>query len=415
MGLRSNLYGENKRPRPASVHAWLALAFCLFSAFLCPVTCVALPQSPGAESSLERQIDSSLTLGTNAQAAEGLNKLLDEPHPGSDALMRTGISFAQKGMFPVAVRAFTRCVHDYPALFEAHYNLALAELAQEHYPQALAAIDHAQPQSEEESTARVYLRGKIEAGMGRTEVAQKDLAAAFAKDPGQENYALDLGLLDLETHAYPEAERVFAQGSNLNPRSNYLLLGLALSQFMGGHASQSLEASRRVLAADPQFSPARLLLGFSLYFDGKFAEAREIAGEGLKFPDPDPYLYYLEAATLMKQHGQEHGQILGDLTAAEKSIPDCALCYVASGKVHEEQNELPVALSDLQKAIRLAPDLSEGWYHLASVYERLGNTTEAARARERFQAIKVNADEREKEMMRGIVLHSLGGQESGRQ
>jgi Flp pilus assembly protein TadD len=117
----------------------------------------------------------------------------------------------------------------------------------------------------------------------------------------------------------------------------------------------------------------------------------------------------LEAVTLIKQHGQEHAQILADLAAAEKSIPDCALCYVASGKVHEEQNELPVALSDLQKAIRLAPDLSEGWYHLASVYDRLGDTTEAAKAREHFQAMKVNADEREKDMMRGVVLHSRAG------
>jgi tetratricopeptide (TPR) repeat protein len=329
--------------------------------------------------------------------------------------MRTGIAFAQEGRYPEAVRAFTRCVRDYPALFEGHYNLALAELAQEHYPEALAAIDQAKPQSEDESTGRIYLRGKIEAAMGRTELAQKDLAAAFGKNPGEENYALDLGLLDLETHAYPEAERVFAQGSSLNPHSNYLLLGLALSQFMGGHATQSVDASRRVLAADPAFSPARLLLGFALYIDGNLAQAREVAAEGLKLPGPDPYLYYLEAVTLIKLHGQEHTRILTDLTAAEKSIPHCALCYVASGKVHEEQNELPAALSDLQRAIRLAPDLSEGWYHLASVYDRLGNTTEAAKARERFQAIKVNADEREKEMMRGVVLQSLGGQGSSRQ
>ena len=413
MGLRSNL--QNQVPRTAPVHARLALAFCLSSVFFCPVICVGLPQSPSAEPSLEHQIDSLLKQGANAQAAASLDKLLAEPHPSADALTRAGIDFARNGLYPEAARAFARCVRDYPALFEGHYNLALAELAREHYPEALAAIEQAQPQSEDESTGRIYLRGKIEAGMGRTELAQKDLAAAFAKDPGQENYALDLGLLDLETHAYPAAERVFAQGSNLNPRSNYLLLGLALSQFMGGHATESVEASRRVVAADPAFSAARLLLGFALYFDGKLAEARAVAGAGLKLPGPDPYLYYLEAVTLIKQHGQEHGRILSDLSAAEKSIPDCALCYVASGKVHEEQNELPVALSDLQKAIHLAPDLSEGWYHLASVYDRLGNTTEAAKARERFQAIKVNADEREKEMMRGVVLHSLGGQDSTRQ
>jgi tetratricopeptide (TPR) repeat protein len=333
---------------------------------------------------------------------------LGEPHPGSDALLRSGIAFAQKAMFPEAVRAFTRCVSDYPVLFECHYNLALAELAQNHLSQALADIDLAPHASAEESNARVYLRGKIEAAMARNESAIQDLSAAFEKEPGRENYALDLGLVYLQAHQYPESERVFARASSLSPQSTYLSLGLALAQFLGGHTSQSVEASRRVLATDPGFSPTRVLLGFELYIDGKFDEVRQVAGDGLKLPDPDPYLYYLEAATMIKQHGRERAQILSDLAVAKKSIPDCALCYVASGKVHEEQNELQDALADLQQAVRIAPDLSEGWFHLAAVDGRLGNAAEAAKAREHFQALKANADEREKEMMRGAVIQSLG-------
>ena len=369
-------------------------------------------QSTGTESSLECRINASLAQSSSSPAAESLEKLLDQPHPASEVLLHAGIALAKKGLFPEAVRAFTRCVRDYPALFEGHYNLALAELAQEHLPHAFAAIDQAPARSGEESTARSYLRGKIEASMGRTQPAVQDLSAAFEKDPGRENYALDLGLLYLQTRVYPESERVFARGSALNPQSTYLLLGLALAQFFGGHTSESMETSRRALAADPEFSPARLFLGFTLYFNGKFAEAREVAGDGLKLPGPDPYLYYLEAVTLFKQHGQERAQILDNLAAAEKSIPDCALCYVASGKVHEEQNELQDALSDLHKAVRLAPDLSEGWYHLAAVDSRLGYSTEAAEARQHFQAMKANEDEREKEMLRGVLIQSLGAQNS---
>jgi tetratricopeptide (TPR) repeat protein len=346
--------------------------------------------------------------GPAAQANDKLDELLNQPHPDSDALLRTGIALAQQGMFAEAARAFARCVHDYPALFEGHYNLALAELAEERYAQAFATIDLAPAHSEEELTAQSYLRGKIEAAMGRTTPAIKDLSAAFEKDPGQENYALDLGLIYLQTHAYPESERVFAAGSTRNPQSTYLLLGLALAEFLGGHPSQSMEAARKVLAADPTFSPARLLLGYTLYFDGNFAEARQVAAEGLKLPAPDPYLYYLEAVTLIKQNDPGQAQILGDLAAAEKGIPGCALCYVASGKIYEKQNKLQAAQDDLRMAVRLGPDLSEGWFHLAKVESRLGNAAEAARARKRFDAIKVGADEREKEMMRGVLLQSLG-------
>ena len=363
-----------------------------------------------SQASLERQIKAALAQGRRSMAAESLEKLLDDPHLDSGILLRTGIEFAQNSMYPEAVRAFSRCVRDYPAVFESHYNLALAELAQDHLAQAYAVIDQAPHQSEPDSIARIYLRGKIEAAMGRLQPAEQDLAAAFRKEPDRENFALDLGLVYLQAHAYRRSEEVFAQSWALNPHSNYLQLGLALAQFLDGRTAQSLEASKRLRASSPEFSPAGLLLGFALYFDGNFAEAREVARAGLRLPNPEPYLYYLEAATLLKQHGAEQAQILDDLNMAERRIPNCALCYVASGKVHEQQNELQPALADLEKAVRLAPDLSEGWYHLASVYARLGKPEEAAKARARFQTIKTNADEREKQLMRSVLLESLGAQ-----
>ena len=133
-----------------------------------------------------------------------------------------------------------------------------------------------------------------------------------------------------------------------------------------------------------------------------------VASSGLALPNPNPYLYYLDAAILLKQHGGEYAQILSDLAAAEKNVPACALCYVASGKAREEHNDLTGALSDFQTAVRLAPGLSEGWYHLASVANRIGKKSEAAQARRHFQQIKANEDEREKEMMREVFLQSLG-------
>ena len=63
-------------------------------------------------------------------------------------------------------------------------------------------------------------------------------------------------------------------------------------------------------------------------------------------------------------------------------------------------------------AVQLGPDLSEGWYHLASAYDRLGKKAEAARAREHFHQMKQEENESEKEMMRGVVLQSFGAEPS---
>jgi tetratricopeptide (TPR) repeat protein len=369
------------------------------------------PQQRSADT-IERAINLSLERGADQQAAADLNQLLGQPQVDSSLLLRLGIAFAQKGFYPEASLAFARVVRDDPTLFEGHYNLALAELAEGHLHPALDTIDQAPHTSEEDATARLYLRGKIEAALGEGAQSEQDLSAAFAKQPGQENYALDLGLLYLRSHAYAKCEDVFAKGSQLNPRSPYLLLGLALTQFLGGRTSQSIEASRRLLAADPNFSPARLLLGFTLYFDGDLDEARRMALNGLELPDPNPYLYYLDATVLLKQHGGEYTRILSDLAAAEKAMPNCALCYVASGKGREQQDDLTGAFSDFQTAVRLEPGLSEGWYHLASVSDRMGKKSEAAQARQHFEQMKANEDEREKDMMREVFLQSLDDKSS---
>lgn len=375
---------------------------------------LAFPQSQATPSnfSLEQRIRTALAQGAISQAETDLTQLLSEPRLESGLLLRVGIAFAQRGLYSEASQAFARSAHDDPAIFEAHYNLALAQLAQNQPREAFRTIDQAPHTSAQDSTARLYLRGKIEGQMGQTRAAQHDLSAALEKDPGNENYALDLGLLCLGAHAYLQSERVFTRGTELNPRSTYLLLGLALAQFLGGRTSQSVESSRRLLAIAPGFSTARLLLGFTLYFDGKLDAARQVARDGIALPDPNPYLYYLDAVASLKQH--DNARILADLAAAEKGLPSCALCYVASGKAREQQGDLPGALSDFETAVHVAPGLSEGWYHLASVSDRMGKKDEAAQARGHFQRMKVSEDEREKELMEGVFLEGLGAQDGPR-
>jgi len=382
--------------------------FVILAAFCCP--CLVRSQQAGPATSLEQEINKALEQGGSEQATRALEKLLARPQLDAAALLRVGIHFAQKGLYAQAASAFGRCARDYPSIFEGHYNLALAELAQKHYAEALATIAQAPQASEREAAASLYLRGKVEADQGHTSEAEQDLSSAFEREPGQENYALDLGTVYLRTHAYPQAEIVYTRASGLNPSSPYLLLGLALAQFLSGRTAESVQTSRRLLTLEPEFSTARLLLGFALYIDGDLVGARQATSEGLKLPNPNPYLYYLEASVLLKQHTGDYARILDDLSVAEGDIPACSLCYVASGKAREQEGDLTRALSDFEMAVRLGPSLPEGWYHLASAYDRLGKKAEATRAREHFHQMKQNEDESEKEIMRGVVLQSIGAE-----
>lgn len=269
-------------------------------------TGMAQTEPAAALSAIERQIEQALARGANDQAAEELNALLASSDVADALLLCAGLAFAQRELYVPASRAFARCVRSHPEVFEGHYNLALAELAQNHGTEALAAIEAAPHRSEAEETARLYLRGKIEGSLGQTQRAIQDLSAAFERDPREENVALDLGLLHLRSQNYSQAPQVLRRGADLNPHSSYLLLGLAVAHYLGGNAKESIEISRRLLDVEPAFSPARILLGFALYIEGSLDEAQKATAAGLQLPAPNPYLYYLDATLLAKQHSRDY-------------------------------------------------------------------------------------------------------------
>src|SRR5712692_1581289 len=197
----------------------------------------AQPDSPSPES-LATALAQALARGENQRASELLRQLLERPQLDADLLLRLGIELAQRELYASAARAFARCAQEHPQVFEAHYNLALAEFAEQNFTPALAALDAAPHGSKPQQLARLYLRGKIENALGKATEAERDLAAAFSGAPRQENYALDLGLLYLRQRVYPRAAEVFERGASFHPRSPYLALGLGLAQFLGGREPQ---------------------------------------------------------------------------------------------------------------------------------------------------------------------------------
>jgi tetratricopeptide (TPR) repeat protein len=258
--------------------------------------------------------------------------------------------------------------------------------------------------------ALLYLRGKVEYGLGKKTEAEHDLTAAFSGAPQQANYALDLGLYYLQQHAYDQAARVLERGATLNPQSPFLHLGLSLAQFLGGRDAQSLESAQKLLKVQPDFSPAFLLAAFVLDVNGKLEDAEKVAAQGLARPRPTPYLYYLHATILVKLESKDYDRILKELALAGREIPGCGLCSLTASKAHEAQGNFPAATADLKQAVRFAPDYADAWYRLASLYDRVGRKADAAQARIRFERLKAGKEDRETDMLRKVFLQTLSGE-----
>jgi tetratricopeptide (TPR) repeat protein len=359
--------------------------------------------------SLTTALNTALAQGQIERAREILGEFLQTPHLDSNVLLQVGIKLAQQELYPESAQVFARCIKDYPELFEGYYNLALAEYALAKFPEALEVIAKVPHSSRRQDVARLYLRGKIEDAMGEARQAERDLSAAFAGAPGEENYALDLGLFYMRRQNYQRAAEVFQQGTAIQGHSPFQLLGLSLAQFLGGRPAESVETCRRILSRQPDFSPARLLMAFALYMDGKFDEAEKVAAAGLAAPHPFPYLYYLHAVVLLKLQSRDYDRMLSDLALATRAIPDCSLCYLIQSKVHRAIGRPEAATDDLEKAIALDPTFAEAWYRLASLYDQAGRRADALRARTRFRGLKEEKTNRETEMIRNVFLQTLAG------
>jgi tetratricopeptide (TPR) repeat protein len=362
-------------------------------------------ESPDA---LAESLEKALSEGKAEKAHDLLRQILNRRHLSSDLLLRVGIQLAQRELYGEAAATFHRCIQEHPQVFEAYYNLALAYIAQQEWEAALAILQEAPQQSQAETLACSYLRGKVEEAQGHTSEAEHDLAEAFAGAPQNPTYGMDLGLLCIHEHAYSQAAAVFERAAEVNSRSSFLLLGLALSRFLAGQHEQSITVLRKLLLRQPDFAAAQLLLAFTLSGEGKLQDAEKVAHQGLNSPHPSPYLYYLDASILVKLQSREYKRIFEDLSIAQRKIPACSLCYLTASKAHQAQENLAAAVRDLEIATQMDPSFSEAWYRLAGLYRRVGRSADASQAQDRFQSLEADKEGREVQMLRDSFLQAMG-------
>ena len=358
--------------------------------------------------SLVVQVGNALARGELDSARGLVPKLLQVPGLTADVLLQVGVSLAQHDLYSEASRVFRRCTTDHPEVFEGFYNLSLAQLALQRPQDALETLAKAPRASPSGELARTYLRGKIESALRLDAEAERDLSAAFAAAPQDENFGLDLGLCYIRERKYQAAAETFQKALGFHKNSPYLRLGLAVAQYLGGLAADSMETCRTLLSLQPDFSPARVMMAFALYMQGRVDEAANLSAQGLRDPSPFPYLYYIHAAALLKLQSKDYGTMLHDLTLAVQSIPRCALCYLALSKVHRRKSELETATTDLRTALRLDPTLAEAWYNLALVDDQAGRHAEAEQARREFERVKETKAHLETEMLQDAFLKTLG-------
>lgn len=251
---------------------------------------------------------------------------------------------------------------------------------------------------------------EIEEKLGNPLEAVRQYQRAAEMDPTEYNY-FAWGSEVLLHHAPQPALEIFTKGSTLYPRSERILLGLAVASFARGANEDAVQ--RICLASDlnpddptPYVFLSRIVLAETRPSQQALEKLRRFAA--LQPERPEAKYYY--AVALWKQ-GKAEGkppasQVESLLNDALRLDPKFAAPSLQLGIVHADQGKYAEAVANYRQAVRLDPKMEEAHYRLSQAYRQLGQAEQAKeelRVYEQLSKESAEQEERRRHEIRQLV------------
>lgn len=236
----------------------------------------------------------------------------------------------------------------------------------------------------------LHLHASILAGYGETEAATQLWRQVVKLAPEYIPARLRLGDCLLKANLPVEAAAIYSDVLKRNPDNAYALLGLARIDFEASHWDQARERLETVV------KQTNYNLGYDLIVSlyeklGQHERALSIRGMAKASgayrdaPDPwqdelidvcfDPYRLALAAGVAVR-----FGEPAKSIALLERAIalaPADVSCHFQLGCIQADQNNLSAAREQFQLCIQLAPEFADGWAHLSSLQEQMGDKAAA--------------------------------------
>lgn len=374
---------------------------CLWSSLIA----AGVSAQDGASAVISR-LNTALTSKNTTEVRALEQKLLSMPASMS-TLLEAGVALAQHDQMPDAEAIFEHCSQQYPASFEAKYNLALARIALAEYPPALEALNAISPLTADEKAAVEYLTGKILLATNHLREARKSLAAAYTRHPEEENYALDLALVYIRSSAYLQATEVLQSSLAAHPGSLDLALEMAVTDVLAGRYADGTTICRKLQEQDPALAITRLIAAFSYCARKEYQACENESSAGLASPRPYPYLYYLRARAGWDSGSTDRVHMLDDVSKALQQMPKCSVCFVLRSRLFEASHNDASAIADLRQAVAADPQADSAWYRLFLLYRKAQRPAEAADALKHCRSIHDDGLNQEIESFREQFLNGV--------
>ena len=281
-----------------------------------------------------------------------------------------GVALAGKSDFAGAVRAYQRALTLDPRVPHLYLNLGLAYFKQGHFREALAAF------KKEPSNDRVItLTGMSHFGLGEYKLAAAVLRPLQVTQPDNAELGYLLAKCYLWAGEYDQAMEMFRSLLVRDPNSApvHMLLAEALDADDREHeATAEFEEAVKAGAQQPE---VHFGLGYLYWKQRRYEDAeREFRAELKNNPEHALSLAYL--GDLLLRNGDKH-EALTLLRQADSYDASLHVVHQDLGIYYQEENQLTLAVTEFQAAVRTAPENYDAHYRLARIYKQMSRLTEA--------------------------------------
>lgn len=251
-----------------------------------------------------------------------------------------------------------------------------------HYPEAAQQIK-TYLQNHPDSAPAHFLLGYTlyRENMPRESLAEYTLGARFKNPAASDLAAVAMDYILL--HDYSDADKWLTEATARSPDNGLYCYYLGRTKYVENHFQEAIEVFQKCLALSPDNLRAEYNLGLAYAGAGQVDKATIAYQTAIAWQqssgvlDPQPYLDF--GMMLLQQ--EKPAQALPMLQKAVALGPQNPRAHEQLGKTWQLLHNLPNADSEMQAAIRLAPDISALHFEMGRIFQMEG---QKAKAKEEF-------------------------------
>ncbi len=169
-----------------------------------------------------------------------------------------------------------------------------------------------------------------------------------------------------------EALKLLAQAEKNVPGSPELAVAQAVVLEMSNQTYEATQKLVRIQAQWPEWSLPYVIHGIVLQSQHKAAEAKQLLETAIALGSTDPSAYYHLTLAISDLTPNDYETAYKTVSTGLKLDPTDPYMQAQAGKIALAMKNFPAALSHLQEAIRLYPEMADAHWLLANLYRVTG-------------------------------------------